>query len=273
MDIVNKAFAELYHEVPERIINIFFAPKYHSNLRVRSVDAVIEELIFKKKIVSDCSLYGGKIKEIILTEDMVETTGSSGLSAAMSGHIYATYRIPPQVRDDLPIVGVHNVKAYMPYSIAPNDHAFISQEPMMNLDHAANRMLNALTGGTGRPTPIPEILDDNLIRLNPIVRNATTWVLEARLGYDDRMSNLNTEATIAFFGMFIEAVKTYIYVNGRIVAEEAALKQGVTLDSVKDYIENDCRESSQRYKEYREEFIGAAQLDKRRFIRALEARI
>lgn len=255
-------FVGISQNIPEEILDLAFR-KYEnipSQLNL-SLHDLIRQKVIRGRMLRDCNIVGGKIKQIVLSQDYLEDiTYGYAESSLMIGK-YCLYRIPTEEREGVALAEVNGIT--YPSNLGGSHLNIAGYGGGATLPIVANGVLDAQTYQSSTSRPTPELLSGDLVRLNPPQYNHIDWVLSCRLCYDDSFSNINQAAIIPLTRWAICAVKAYIYNYLVIKLDRGAVEFGSELGRVKEVIDK-YSEEDVRYWELLDKFAGGATLDMRR---------
>lgn len=254
---IQVAIARVFSNIPQRLLEESFRKYSH----LGPIDQVIVQKIIQGKVAVDCNLVGGKVKDIPLLLDYHESTSWGIPEANLNEGRYSLYRVPPEVRDNLPMVSVSHVTyprnlAGNPLGIQANDGNYLSD--------MVDQVLESHTFSRSYVSPMAEIMAGDLIRLNPAQNNHIDWIVTVKLTYDVDFSNLNQSAVLSFAKLVELATKAYIYNELIIDLDRVAMVSGTQLGSIKQIVDGYV-DASKEYDEMLEvNFTGGATLDPKR---------
>lgn len=251
---------EIFHHIPKEILELGFPQ--HALKPPTALSSRIYNEVIVNRVAPRCNLNGGKIKDITLHHTWWERTNNSYHTNIANVGPYAIYRIPPEVRDNLPIIGVNHLSPPSMYGNTgyyggpPNEAGF-------DVPQVMDRMLSSHTGHNSIITPSAEVLSGDMIRLDPAMHTHQDWRLSAKIAYDEGFNNLNSSAVESFAHMVIAATKAYIY-NALIISlDRGYMMGGAEIGAIKDII-SEYRDANERYEELVSQFAGGARLDPNR---------
>jgi hypothetical protein len=251
------ALTQVFNTIPPEILNLaFMGPSRFMTQAVPQQQLIVEKVI-QARVLKDCNLMGGKSKMIPLLSSYIEDIPTGYTDRIIGVSASCVYRIPKEEREFVPITEVAG--CYYPGYIRAGTGTH-PNNPGINLMNIAQGVLQSHTFPNNPPTPIPELLAGDLVRLNPPQSYHVEWILTCRLGYDPQLSNLNTSAIKPFANLVEYAVKAYIYNTMLIKIDTAFIQGGQELGSVLRVIET-YSEAEQRYTELLDQFSGSTKLD------------
>jgi hypothetical protein len=253
-NVINNLLKDLYRKVPMEILNeAFYRLRKESN---RSLDALIKEYIIVDVVLSNCNLYAGKVKNIVLYQQYGKDIDDTMLHAAMSGN-YGVYAIPPEARENRPIVAVLDV-AY------PTTMAIYGTFPNIGVTgrsvaNGIDEMLSSFTHEPAYVTPTPMLIDGDagIIQLSPPASLHVDWILSCMLAYDKEFTNISLNMLNPLKNMVEYAAKSFIYNELIIKINQGYLQSGLQLESVRSMIES-YADANEKFDEALRKFRGAS---------------
>jgi len=248
---------EIFHSIPMEVMEIGF-PQNPLGPPTALSERVYTAVIVNR-IALRCNLNGGKIKDITLHGNWWERTNNSVHTNISNLGNYAVYRIPPEERDNLPIIGVNHISppafyGNVGYYGGPHSESGVTVPGNMDA------MLSSHTGHNRVITPMAEVLSGDLIRLDPPMHSHQDWRLSVKIAYDEGFNNLNASAVEAFGRMAVAATKAYIYNTLVISIDRGYIMGGAEIGTIKDIV-SEYREENARYEELVTDFASGARLD------------
>lgn len=254
---LQQAFVNLFQTIPREILQDTFKAPYGG-----SIDQVIMSSVITSRVLPDCNLVGGKMKNITLLHEYHEQTLYGVQEDFANRGLFSIYRIPANEREGLPIVAVNGV-AY-PEDMSSNPYKHYNDQGA-NMATLTQSVLHSHTYANVPITPTPELLEGDLVRLLPSQTVHIDWVLSVRLGYDNSFSTLNANAVFPFIQLVEHAVKNYIYNQMIIGMGQAKIMGGHELGIYRDVIQT-YSDSNDKYLELLKDFKGGAVQDTQRLL-------
>lgn len=227
------ALTRIKHQVPPQILQIAFSPRQQHAWNNMSMEQEIVTKVINSRVRTDCNLLGGKTVQISLLGTMLELTTVTASQMNSGTGQFSIYRIPPDQRDYSDITEVHRVMYPLPNA---GGHATYTSSGS-SMCAFQNELINSRTGGGIPPTPTPELLAPDLVRLHPGGHNQIDWVLVCRVAYDEAFNSLNGSSIDAFAELGVLATKMYIYNNLIIQLDRGFVEYGMDIASVRQIIE------------------------------------
>lgn len=255
---IEYALIEIYSQIPVEILNLAFAPE---NFRSTLDDLILDKVI-QMRVLSDCNIVGGHMKDIPLIYEYVESTVPMQGTSYLASNYHSLYRIPPEVRDNRIIVAVHKIKYPYTFTNVPS-MTFNAQNFGATMESVTDAVLNSHTFGRTPALPTPILRAGDLVQLDPPQSTHIDYFLECRLGYDKDFLNLNNQAIAGFQKMCLYAVRAYIYNELIIKLDRAAMEGGMEISSIKDIVSS-YADSNEKYEEALKRFQGGSLLDVKR---------
>ena len=259
------ALVKIHHSIPKEILEYGFQ-KRNSYEVTTTIDNLIIEKVIRARVAKDMNVFGGKVKDILLRHEYLEPMAMNIDDAHLHTGKFSLYRIPPEARDNLDIVEVHNVKFWGMY--VGNCDPMYANIFGANWNTLANNVLDAHTFSSSPRKPDVTLLSGDLIKIMPSQHAQIRWVLNCRLAYDDCFTNLNTSAIEPFADLCVYAVQAYIYNLVAIPLDRAMINAGYAVNVFKSLIDS-YADANQKYKETLDLVAGAMQLDPSRMFELL----
>lgn len=241
--------------VPEMLLRLAYNP---NNLPV-GIDQLIHSKTIMNRVYLYCNLLGGKRKEIIVTYDMrVVTYSDPRQEALVRMGSYAVYEIPPQYRDNRPIVsvvglGYPNQAINYPWDqCRPTSGANVAK--MMKAVLTSHTMSGSVT------TPDVDLISGSRIMISPPQYADYDWVLSCNVAYDENFNGLNRQAVLALQDICLSAVKSHIYNKLVLEVDQGLIIYGGELGTAKELI-YEYKEEEEKFQDQLTRFSGAAMLD------------
>ena len=253
---MEQALIRINSTIPKEIIQYAFQARDPWE-RSLTVEQLIIKRVIHYRVLANINVFGGKATEIVLQPEYLESIQMTKDDAVSRTGPFSLYRIPPEVRENSPIVEVHSLNYSGNYSsFMPNQvWRGASSAPA-----AAEAVLDSHTFASSPPKPQVQLLSGDLVKLTPSQHATVCWVMYCRIAYDPEFTNLNTSALETFSKVCEHAVKAYIYNEKVIEINRAFLEHGVDLGVFKEIIDR-YAESEERYNELISEMNGAVILD------------
>ena len=226
-----------------------------------SLNDLIMQKVLRGRIAVDCNLFGGKIKQIVLTQSMMEEVQYSIAENAINAGRYCLYRIPAEERENVAISEVNGIT--YPGNLGGSHLNMAGYGGGATIPILAAGVLDSQTYASSPPRPLPELISGDLVRLNPPQYSHIDWVLSARLCYDENFTNMNSSALDSFADLVVCAVKAYIYNKLVISIDRGWVEGGSEIGTIKQIVDT-YSEMNERYKELLTSFAGGATLDVKR---------
>ena len=249
---LDNAFKTIYRKIPKPILEMAFTPDMFNV----TMDQRIKDEVITASVLSDVSIYCGKIKKIPLSSTYLEQTRPDPLyggGSLITGS--AVYRVPPAAREYRDIVQVIDITfpyEYTAYGDAPFGFGGIGN----TLKTLSDRALTSRNQWNNGITPQPILQPGNMITINPPNVYVNDWILECRLGFDEEFTGLPLAGVQHLSDLIVMAVKSYIYNKLIIDIDKAALSGGQEIGVVKTIIEK-YEDLEQPYKDALDALRGA----------------
>lgn len=254
---IDISLSQIYNTIPRELLELAFRDPSDPASRYAQLHEVIINKVINGRILKDCNVFGGKPKLITLQLSFMEPGTITQTEQIMGLGSYCLYRIPPEEREHVPITEVASCHYPGYMNVWPGHHPYASGSSLVNM---AQDVLQSHTFSNAPPTPIPELLAGDLVRLNPPQHHHLDWVVNCRLGYDQQFSNLNVSAIRPLAQVAEHATKAYIYNKLIIQLDKAYIVGGAEMGSVLRIVEG-YADSEARYIELLDQFSGSTKLD------------
>lgn len=264
------ALNEVRHNIPREILELVYVKSRLRNIVGAPNQAiapcpysweqgVIDDVVCGR-VLPCINITGGKVKEISLLSTYIETTSVSSTDWMMGMSPYSIYRIPPEERDNVPIVAVMGITP--PVQLG-NGLGILNAGGTNGPLQAARAMLDSYTLQSFVQTPAPELLAGDLIRISPSLTTPFDWVVHVRLAYDLNLLALQLSAILPFAELVLCAVKANIYTRTIIAIDQGLLQFGQELNAIRGIIDS-YGTANDRYQELLTAFTGGATIDPKR---------
>lgn len=247
------------HMIPPQILQLAFMPTQQHVWNNISIDQQIVDKVVNSRVRKDCNLLGGKTIQISLTGPMLEQVVQTTSQVNSGTGSFSIYRIPPDQRDFCDITEVHRVMFPLPNA---GGHATTSVKGATICAYT-QELIHSRTGGGIPPTPTPELLSGDLVRLHPGGHTQIDWVLVCQVAYDEAMNSLNGSSVDAFAELCVLATKMYIYNQLIIQLDRSYVEYGMDIASVRQIIEP-WSDLNEEYREKLNKFVNGNMMDLQR---------
>lgn len=254
MDAITYSLSQLYLTIPRELLNEVFKP----SLNLRSLDGIIKEKIIVGIVLPACNLYSGKIKKVRLLSSYAIPTTDIGTFYPASSCNYTYFKVPKEVTENRKII--HALDIGYPMESYAN-FGFASSIGGNTIESMAATALSSFTESPQTLVPVPIVMDDNIIRLDPPQLSFTEWILSCMLEYDSNFTNVYPNMYEAISEMVRYATESYIYNDLIMKIDHAELVGGRNLGVMKNIVE-EYKGSYEKYKEALKVFRGEAVFDK-----------
>ena len=252
---IDVALKRIMHQIPPEILNLAFAsgnPMYGGS----SIHASIISNVIKGRVLSDCNLVGGRTISITLDSSWVEPTVRNDSEYYAGVGTNSIYRIPAHARDNADIVQVHHVGQPMPF----NGGMQIQDARSASICGYLNDLKSTWNGGGMGGSPIPEVLQGDLIRLHPGHMSHIPWVLVCRIAYDGDFNNLNIGAINKLGNLAVIATKMYVHTTTIVKLDRGYISGGAEIGIIREIISG-WGDLEELYQEHLLKFTGSNALD------------
>ena len=254
---IDLALTTITNEIPPDVLAYAFSTREEEE-KTWSVQQMVLDKVIQDRVLKDMNVHGGKLKHIVLLPKYREKLRMDVQDAYMHTGPFSLYRIPPEEREGLPLVEVHGLTYRGNYAgYVPNMNGWAGG---VNLNTLGQAVLDSHTFASSPPKPNVELLSGDLVKLWPAQHSIIVWVMSCRIAYDKDFTNLNTSALETFEELCLEATKAYIYNQTIIALDRGYVESGYEIGEMKRTIDT-YADSRQRYRELREQMVGAMGLD------------
>ena len=260
-DVIQYAIQYLYDRIPSEILQLTFStnngiPYNH----IRSIDDAIDQQVIQRRVIKDCSLVSGKIKYITLLSQYLEIPKPDNFALTNMLGQFSIYRIPPEAREGCPISSVMSLSYPARNSAAMFPNQQNADCPYVTMNQMANEVLQSQTMSNSRPTPTPELVGSNIIRLIPSQFVHLDWVVACKLAFDGNMTNATHSSILPFAKLVLYATQMYIYNDLIVKLDQGFIQGGAEIGAIKNIIES-YQDANEKYDEELLHFRGGATLD------------
>lgn len=256
-DAISVALQRIKSQIPPQILEVAFRKKDAGPIVNLSIEYQILNEVIRTRVMTDCNLMGGKTTQISLSSSWWEETRATMSQINSGTGPFSIYRIPAEARENKDILEVHHIQYPMPYG---NGASYGRVPSGANLCGASKNLMQSHTAGDITQTPLPELLQGNIIRLHPGSFAHINWVITCRLAYDENMTNLNSSAIDSFAKLCVLAVKQAVYNKLIITLDAGFIQGGAEITSFRNIIDQ-WSDIEQEYKEELNVYFGANVMD------------
>lgn len=259
------AMTRVEHTIPLDVLRNGFKSKMAEAAYRITLNQAIETTVIRGRVLKDANLIAGQFKKIVLQLGWIVDTTPIG--SAMMPNIQATlYRIPPEARDNMPLVDVSSV---LHPGIMVGGQQIVTPASGTTMAAMGMAILNSHTNADASFRPTPVLLSGDIVKLIPFQYNPIEWVLECRVCHDNQFTSLSTTQADVLADWIVEAVKAYIYKELIVQLDRGFVEGGAELGAIKTIVES-YQDSATRYLELKDKFQGAAVMSPERLDRILE---
>jgi hypothetical protein len=259
---IDTALNNVRHNIPPELLCLAFVFTDRGQILPTTWEQGLLEKVIFGRVLPDCNIVGGRTKQFALLSQYIETTTTSAHDWYTGVGPYSIYRIPAEVRDNMPICEILSVTP--PVQIA-GGMGTLNYGALNSPMHAARQMIESWTMNSYIQVPLAELVSGDLIRITPSASTAFEWMIYARIGYDKQMLGLNSSAILPFSHLVLCAAKAYIYNNMIVKIDQGMIQHGYEVGVVRSLIESYSTEND-RYQELLDQFSGGAMLDPHRIL-------
>jgi len=208
-----------------------------SNINIGSglltTDKLIENIIIRDTVASDCKMINGMIHKIYLQRAWITVPYNPG-NMHSHGDVLT---IPPEERMNQDIMGIVEFGYDTGYGIMGNVNNIQSS-------------LSDITMGSTNDTSISSTvvrLNNNQIVVTPLMSSNNMYI-KVTLGLDDQFTNLHSDAFFKIRELCVAALQMFIYNRCKHIIERGSIYHGVEINSLADEISS-FSDAHERYNE------------------------
>lgn len=256
------ALTEVVSNIPPEILEMAVRKYNYRTGNYVTIAGFVNRAIVHDRVAGLCNLSAGRIKTIPLRMEWLESRPSDHAGYAGDDGPYSLFRIPPAVRDNLPITGVISVQ--YPYNtyLGGGIGDLNMGTGGYNLNEQISEILNSYTLATPRNHPVARALNGDLIQLTPTQYAHQTWLLTVRLAFDDQFTNLHENGAKTLAKLIVLATKQWCYTNLIVDIDRAVQECGADLPTVKSIVE-EYRDAGKEFEETLVQWQGCGLIDPR----------
>lgn len=252
-NVIGNIIHDVYRKIPNEILKEAFFEELKTT---RTLDSIIQEKIITGVVLPNCNLYAGKMAKIILRESYQKNLVDD-VAILNIGNGYGVYAIPPEQRENRPIVAILDVSyptTLALYGSFPN--IGVSGRSVTN---GFDQMLGSFTHEPAWIAPTAIIIDGDsgIIQLSPPASLHVDWMLSCMLAFDNEFSNIGLNMVNPLKTLTEHATKSYIYNKLIIRMNQGYLMGGLQLESIRSIIES-YADAEEKFNEALLKFRGSA---------------
>jgi hypothetical protein len=247
MDAIRKAVSTVNFSIPKALLQRTFIDTYRQiGLQSLSVDAQIESLVIRARVLQDCNLLGGVRATIPL----------EGLAYDVIDKLTVVMRIPKNMTQGRSIMSVQSVNyvdmasmaGYAGFGTGAFNGAQAARE-----NTELNVLMTSLMAANDK-IPVTFTSDVKLIAENTIMikdgyRLAESGFLTCTLTNDENLANISPRSIPNFAQLVVLAVKSYIYNSLIIDVDVGQLQAGFQIGMFKTVLDG-YSDSEEAYQDY-----------------------
>lgn len=251
-------------KIPLKLIKLAIDSYKHlnspfNNSNISTIEGDMEKYILHEIITPRANVEAGKIKECVLTQSMVVPTSYRESDMLYRTSINTLYEIPPEEREFRDISKVICVKYK---TISGVDTPFNAINNSSSLVKQARAMLGAQTFDDAWVPPNAELVGNNMVRLAAPIVNHVNWIVQFMLNYPDTYENIERSSWEPFADLMVYATQMFIYNNLVIDIDQAAMRSGIQIGSIKDLI-YEYKDAEEKFREAMNSFIATERFDEK----------
>ena len=173
--------------------------------------------------------------------------------------------IPPEAREFRDIS--HTIGLALPYSYSNNiSYNYGSFDDNRSVCSTADKIVGSNLGYENQPIiPVPILLNNNVIRLEPSFSASTEYILSCLLKYDTNFTNLAPNSLRYLSELAVLATQSLIYTRLIIPIENSYLVGGQGIGRFKDIVDS-YQDANEKFNEKLLQFRGSQTFDKDTFL-------
>jgi hypothetical protein len=238
MDAIRKAVSTVNFSIPKALLQRTFIDTYRQiGLQSLSVDAQIESLVIRARVLQDCNLLGGVRATIPL----------EGLAYDVIDKLTVVMRIPKNMTQGRSIMSVQSVNYVDMASMA--GYAGFGTGAFNGAQAAReNTELNVLMTSLMAANDV-KLIAENTIMIKDGYRLAESGFLTCTLTNDENLANISPRSIPNFAQLVVLAVKSYIYNSLIIDVDVGQLQAGFQIGMFKTVLDG-YSDSEEAYQDY-----------------------
>jgi len=251
MDAIRKAIADVRARIPKALLEKAFINRFQGwNSPIdNNIDAQIENLVVKQRVMPDCDLLGGT--QVVIPLRGLETSYPDAYTTVI--------RIPKTLTQGRSITSVVTVGFISPSSLGAMAYAngvsgtAISTYPTRStaVGNAMNALMNAFDRIPITSTAGVELIAENVIAVRDNLAVIGDSFLMCVLSNQDNMGNINPRSIPAFSELVLLATKAYIYNTLVVEMDMAELEGGFQIGVFKSILDT-YSDADAAYVDYRD---------------------
>lgn len=242
MNIITKAIQDVRYTIPKEVLDYAFIDNELVRLGIPfTVDQSIREKVVQERVLVDCNLYAIRQVEVPLT----------GLKSRKYPEGYIVYHIPKERTDNCSIVSALGV-TYGIRGYGHGHHAMRYMDGTSQLQAASQAVMDSSLDHAGLSSSKVSLIGENIIAIRENMVLPDDIILRCNIAYDSELSTIKPASWKAFGKLVEYATKAYIYINKRVIVDQAVLHGGMSLGRLGDFID-EYSDANELYNEYLEE--------------------
>lgn len=257
---INVVYNTVFANIPPQVIQMaMYVANKHFHICNNSQEFIMQKVI-RERVLDDLNLTGGKFKKIILKPEYREEVSLDLAGWAGGDGGFDLYRVPPEARDNLPMI--HCIGVQYPYASSniAGESAVGTASAGYDMLSQADQIVNSYTLARPLNHPTGQVLSGDLIKLFPSQYTQVNYIATVRLALDETFEQVQPSSVETLAKMVTLATKAWIYNNLIIDIDRAAMECGADVGKIKEIIE-EYRDANQLYDEQRPLWFGAQMLD------------
>lgn len=247
MDAIRYAIARVRQSIPPQVLEKCLINRQTQiyGLAGLNVDAQIESLVIRGRVLVDCDLVGGAMALIFIGD----------LPQARPDAVSTVIRVPKERTQGRAITSVQNVSflnyaqagtwfgggSYYNIGMDANDTGVLAQ-----LEASIMRANDKIPVTS---TSAVQLISENVIMIRDLLTSPGNMYLRCMIANDSNLNNIQPRSYTAFAELVVYAVKAYIYNTMIIALDQYALQGGFELGVLKSTIEG-YADAEQNYLDY-----------------------
>jgi uncharacterized membrane protein len=266
-DPIRYAISKVIQRIPVTVLDMAFK-SYKSKCFINTstslyntLESDIESIIIRQIVAPDCNIGGGKLKECVLLDEMIEHTSYRDSDLHIRKAQNTVYRIPPAERENREITKVVKLRHQ---GMGGVDTPYNLMAGISSLKDQLRNVLGSQSFNDAYAAPNVKVIPPDMIQIESPVINHIYWVLTFMVAYPYTFNNINQSSYIPFADAVINATKYFIYNTLVIEIDAAATRGGVTIGSLRDII-FEYKDAEEKYTAAIDTFTATERYDPRTF--------
>ncbi len=240
MSPISNALDHIKFKIPREILELVFDNREWLNKRLAiSIDEQIKAKVLFPRVLTDCSLMGGRETRVDLSNVPMQQTND---------YVYVV-RIPKTLTQNSSIISVRNLTFADPYSISNYGGSNLrNNSQLLNMGMALVDQHGTIPNASAGQC---QIIGDNVVMISEMYLVPSNCYMRVILENDSNLSHLQLKSFTHFRKGCLLAVKEYIFNNHVIKMDMGELRGGQQIGAFKTTIEG-YSDAGELYEEWLE---------------------